>query len=209
MINVLIVDNHPIVRAGLEMYLATKPEFKVVGSLNNGLAIFDFLRTQKVDIIISEIDLPELNGITALKSIKREHNHVNVLMLSHQPEDIYAISTIKAGASGYLNKTTSVDAIAKALLHIYQGNTVLSPKIEKQLQQQGNYKSPSRWFKKLSTREVEVLKLLSEGKKNKAIANELNINEKTVSTYKSRLYKKLNVDNIVDLVHQAKHHQLA
>lgn len=209
MIHILIVDNHPIVRTGLELFLNSKPDFKVVGKLSSGIEIFEFVRRHKVDIIISEIDLPELNGITALRAIKKENNTVNVLMFSQQPEEIYAISTLKAGASGYLNKTVDTQTIETAIRKIHSGEVYLSEKMDKHYRYEDTRKSRSRLFKKLSTREVEVLKLLSIGRKNKEIALELDINEKTVSTYKARLFKKLNVTNIVDLIHQAKHHNLA
>ncbi|WP_299130190.1 response regulator transcription factor [uncultured Winogradskyella sp.] len=208
MIRILVVDNHPIVRKGLELYLNKNVKFKVVGSLSSGIEIFEFVRRHKVDVIISEIDLPELNGITALRAIKKENKSINVLMFSHQPEEIYAISTLKAGASGYLNKDASVEAIEAAIEKIYNGDISLSDKMDKHLHYEDTRKSRSRLFKKLSTREVEVLKLLSIGRKNKEIAEELDINEKTVSTYKARLFKKLNVTNIIDLIHQAKHHNL-
>ncbi|MUU78875.1 response regulator [Winogradskyella endarachnes] len=209
MIHILLVDSHPIVRKGLELFLNSKPDLKVIGSLESGIEIFEFVRRNNVDVIISEIDLPELNGITALRAIKKEYKSVNVLMFSHQPEEIYAISTLKAGASGYLNKTASVEEIEKAVRLIHAGETSLSDKMDKHLRYEDTRKSRSRMFKKLSTREVEVLKLLSIGRKNKEIAQELDINEKTVSTYKARLFKKLSVNNIVDLIHQAKHHNLA
>ena len=180
-----------------------------MGKLSSGIEIFEFVRRHKVDIIISEIDLPELNGITALRAIKKENNTVNVLMFSHQPEEIYAISTLKAGASGYLNKTVDTQTIETAIRKIHSGEVYLSEKMDKHYRYEDTRKSRSRLFKKLSTREVEVLKLLSIGRKNKEIALELDINEKTVSTYKARLFKKLNVTNIVDLIHQAKHHNLA
>lgn len=208
MIRILVVDNHPVVRTGLELFLNSKPDFEVIGSLGSGIEIFEFLRNHKVDVIISEIDLPELNGITALRAIKKENKSINVLMFSHQPEEIYAISTLKAGASGYLNKMASVADIEKAVRKIHGGEVSLSEKMEKHLHYEDTRKSRTRLFKKLSTREVEVLKLLSIGRKNKEIAEELDINEKTVSTYKARLFKKLNVTNIVDLIHQAKHHNL-
>ncbi|NRR90337.1 response regulator transcription factor [Winogradskyella undariae] len=208
MINILIVDSHPIVRTGLELFLNNKPDLKVIGSLTSGIEIFEFVRRNNVDIIISEIDLPELNGITALRAIKKENKAVKVLMFSHQPEEIYAISTIKAGASGYLNKGVDIEEIETAIRKINTGEISLSEKMDKHFRYEDTRKSRSRMFKKLSTREVEVLKLLSIGRKNKEIAEELDINEKTVSTYKSRLFKKLNVTNIVDLIHQAKHHNL-
>lgn len=208
MIRILIVDNHPIVRTGLELFLNSKPDLKVVGKLSSGIEIFDFVRRHEVDVIISEIDLPELNGITALRAIKKENKSINVLMFSHQPEEIYAISTLKTGASGYINKTADVEAIEAAVRKIHGGEISLSEKMDKHLRYEDTRRSTSRMFKKLSTREVEVLKLLSIGRKNKEIAEELDINEKTVSTYKARLFKKLNVNNIVDLIHQAKHHNL-
>ena len=208
MIHILIVDSHPVVRTGLELFLNSKPDLKVIGSLGSGIELFEFIKRHKVDVIISEIDLPELNGITALRALKKEHKEINVLMFSQQPEEIYAISTLKAGASGYLHKTASVEEIEAAVRKIHSGGVSLSEKMEKNLYYEDTRKSQTRMFKKLSTREVEVLKLLSIGRKNKEIAEELDINEKTVSTYKARLFKKLNVTNIVDLIHQAKHNNL-
>ncbi len=208
MIHILVVDSHPIVRTGLELFLNSRPDLKVIGSLGSGLEVFEFIKRHKVDVVISEIDLPELNGITALRALKKEHKNVHVLMFSQQPEEIYAISTLKAGASGYLLKTASVEAIERAVRKIYFGEVSLSEKMEKNLHYEDTKKSQTRLFKKLSTREVEVLKLLTIGRKNKEIAEELSINEKTVSTYKARLFNKLNVNNIVDLIHQAKHNNL-
>jgi DNA-binding NarL/FixJ family response regulator len=172
--------------------------------------LFSFLIALRnnVDLIISEIDLPELNGITALRAIKKENKNIKVIMFSHQPEEIYAISTIKAGASGYLNKSVELDLLKKAIDTVLDDKIYLSEKMDKHYRYEDTRKSRTRLFKRLSTREVEVLKLISIGKKNKEIAQELDINEKTVSTYKARLFKKLNVTNVVDLIHQAEHHNL-
>jgi len=208
MIKVLVVDSHPIVRTGLELLFQTNADIEVVGGISSGIEIFEFVRRHAVDVIISEIDLPELNGITALRAIKKEHNYIKVLMLSHQPEEIYAISTIKAGASGYIHKSASIDVIKKAIKIAYGGGIYLSHDMEKHMKFEDTKNVKSKMFKKLSTREVEVLRLLSIGKKNKEIAEELDINEKTVSTYKARLFRKLNVTNLVDLIHQAKHKEL-
>ncbi|MEO6348798.1 MAG: response regulator transcription factor [Aquaticitalea sp.] len=209
MIKVLVVDYHPIVRTGLKLLFETNPDMEVVGTLGSGIEIFEFIRRHPVDIILSEIDLPELNGITALRAIKKEHQKVKVIMFSSQPEEIYAISTIKAGASGYLHKSVSTDTIKEAVIKVHEGGIYLSEPMSKHLNFNDTKNKKSKLFKKLSTREVEVLKLLSTGKKNKEIAHELDINEKTVSTYKARLFKKLNVTNLVDLIHQAKHKELA
>lgn len=205
MIKVLVVDPHPIFRLGMESLFEPVNDIEVVGSLRSGIEIFEFIRRQPIDVIILEVDLPELNGITTLKAIKKEHRTTNMLMLSNQPEEIYAVSTIKAGASGYLHKTVEGKDVIAAVRKIFSGGTYLSPEMSKQLTFNDSKMSTSRIFKRLSTREVEVLKLLSIGKKNKEISKELDINEKTVSTYKARLFRKLNVTNLVDLVHQAKH----
>lgn len=208
MIKVLVVDNHPVVRAGLKLLFNSDPEIKVVGDVGSSIEIFEFVRRHPVDVIISEIDLPELNGITALRAIKKEHEEMKVIMLSNQPEEIYAVSTIKAGASGYLHKSVPTDTIREAVLKVSKGEVFLSDAMDKHLNFSDVKNKKNKLFKRLSTREVEVLRLLTSGKKNKEIAVELGINEKTVSTYKLRLLTKLNVTNLVDLIHQAKHHNL-
>lgn len=205
MIKVLVVDYHPIVRKGLKLFFESDPDIEVVGTVGTGIEIFEFIRRYPVDVIISEIDLPELNGITALRAIKKEHENVKVIMFSYHPEEIYAISTIKAGASGYLSKTVDTETIREAIIKVHNGDIYLSDNMAKHLHFNETRNSKSKLYKRLSTREVEVLKLLSTGKKNKEIALELDINEKTVSTYKARLFKKLNVTNLVDLIHQAQH----
>ncbi|MFT5847906.1 MAG: DNA-binding NarL/FixJ family response regulator [Psychroserpens sp.] len=208
MIKVLIVDNHPIVTTGFQLLFENHPEIQVVGTAGTGVEIFEFVRRNDVDVIVSEIELPELNGITALRAIKKEHSKINIIMFSYHPEEIYAISTIKAGASGYVLKSESTDVIIAAIKTAYNGQIHLSEKMSKHLNYNDTKQSKTRIYKRLSTREVEVLKLLSSGKKNKEIALELDINEKTVSTYKARLFKKLNVTNLIDLVNQGKHMDL-
>ncbi|MEO8773105.1 MAG: response regulator transcription factor, partial [Gelidibacter sp.] len=107
--------------------------------------------------------------------------------------------------SGYLSKTVDTKTIKEAILKVHNGGIYLSENMAKHLNYDDTRNNKSKIYKRLSTREVEVLKLLSSGRKNKEIAQELDINEKTVSTYKARLFKKLNVTNLVDLIHQAKH----
>ncbi len=209
MIKVLVVDNHPIVTTGFKLLFENNDDIRVVGTVSSGVDIFEFVRRNEVDVIISEIELPELNGITALRAIKKEHSHINIIMFSYHPEEIYAITTIKAGASGYVSKAEPIDVIIKAINRAAKGEIHLSDKMSKHLNYNDTKRSKSRIYKRLSTREVEVLKLLSSGKKNKEIAQELDINEKTVSTYKARLFKKLNVTNLIDLVNQGKQLDIA
>lgn len=204
MIKLLVADHHPIIRKGLELLFLTSPNIQVEGGVDDGESIFDFLKSNTVDIIISEIDLPKLNGITALRRLKKDHPNVKVLIFSTHPEEVYAMSAIKAGASGYVSKTANVVTLKEAILKIKQGGIYLSNDLTHRLAFGERVTRTGSLYKKLSTREVEVLKLLSIGKKNKDIASELDINEKTVSTYKARLMKKLHVSNLVDLLNQAK-----
>ncbi|RLD28561.1 MAG: DNA-binding response regulator [Bacteroidetes bacterium] len=208
MIKVLVADFHPIIRTGLRMLFESSKDIQVIGSVTTGKELFDFVGKNNVDVVLSEIDLPELNGITALRTLKKEYSDVKVIMFSSHPEEIYAISTIKAGASGYLSKTVSTQTIKDAILKVYNGGIYISNHLAQRLAFDERGNKPSRLYKKLSIREVEVLKLLCTGRKNKEISKELEINEKTVSTYKARLMKKLNVTNIVDLVNQARHLEL-
>ena len=204
MIKVLIADNHPIIVKGLQKVLETSHDIQIVQVVRSGRELFDIVGTKDFDVIISEIDLPELNGITALRTLKKEYSDLKVIIFSSHPEEIYAVSTIKAGAAGYLSKTVDPSVIAEAIKKVHQGGIYISNNLAQLLAFDERGNKPSKLYKKLSMREVEVLKLLSSGRKNKEVAKELDINEKTVSTYKARLMKKLNVTNIVDLINQAR-----
>ncbi|TYB77983.1 response regulator transcription factor [Bizionia gelidisalsuginis] len=204
MVKLLVVDQHPVLRKGLELIFAPSREIKLMGSVGDGEAIFDFIKKTKVDVILTEIDLPKLNALTALRRLSKEFPEIKVIIFSALPESVYALSSIKAGADGFIPKTLDVLSLKEAIIKVKNGGLYLSESIAKRLSQVSKSKNNNAFYKKLSTREVEVLKLLSIGKRNKDIAEELSINEKTVSTYRARLMKKLNVTNLIDLVTQAK-----
>lgn len=204
MIKLLVVDPHPIISKGLELIFNTTQEINFVGSVTDGEALFRFISESRVDLILMEIDLPKLNGITAVRRLKEEYPNIKVIIFSAQPEEVYAVSAIKAGADGYVQKTTDILTLKNAITSVYNDDKVyLSDTLNKRLSSNSKGIKNGTYYKKLSTREVEVLKLLASGRRNKEIAEELNINEKTVSTYRARLMKKLNVTNLVDLVHKA------
>ena len=204
MIKLLIADHHPIIRKGLELLFSASSNIQIVASLDDGEAIIDFVKKNPVDIILTEIDLPKLNGLTVLRILKNDFPEIKTIIFSGQPEEVYAINSIKAGASGYISKTVNIITINEAILKVNDGGTYLSDEISKQLKLGKRVNKTGSYYKKLSTRETEVLKLLCVGKKNKEVAKELNVNEKTISTYKARLMRKLKVTNLVDLVNQAK-----
>lgn len=204
MIKVLIADNHPIVRMGIRNVLSSVPDFDVIDDVATTSELFEKLDQVTPDVIILEMDIPEINGIGTLRKIKKEFPDIKVLIYSGQSEDVYALSTIRAGAFGYLSKTADVDYILSAVRKVSEGNMFITNELAQRLAFDEGTQKPRRFFRKLSSREVEVLKLLANGKRNKDVAEGLNLNEKTVSTYKARLMRKLNVDNLVDLLQQAK-----
>ena len=200
MIRVLVADHQPIVSYGIRMLFENSSDIKIVNTANSAKQLLEYLKKSNTDIVLMSIDLTDINGITVLRSIKKEFRDVAVIVFSTHPEDIYAISAIKAGASGYLSKSVTTATIKRAVLKVYKGGIHVSKELAQTLTFEKNSQGTMNLYKKLSTREVEVLKLISSGKRNNEIASQLDINEKTVSTYKLRLMKKLNVSNLVELI---------
>ncbi|MEZ4778511.1 MAG: response regulator transcription factor [Flavobacteriaceae bacterium] len=202
---IVIADHHPVTRKGIACMLKKSKDFSIVGKVNNGDELFKNLEEISPDILIMEIDMPQVNGINVLRNIKTEFPQTRVLIFSTHPEEIYALRSIKSGAAGYVPKSASTKVFLKALKRIAKGGIFLNEELTSTFTSRnvGESSAISR-YKKLSSREIEVLNLLSSGKRNKDIANALDINEKTVSTYKTRLLKKLKVDNLADLINQSR-----
>jgi len=208
MIKILIADAHLIVRMGLSMVVNSAEEFQLQDAVATTTQLFTAVEKQTPDIVILEMDIPEINGIATVRKLKEINSNIKVLIFSSQSETVYALSAIRAGACGYLSKTARIDQILTALTQLKEGKIYLTHALSEQLKKEKSGDKEKSAFRKLSSREIEVLKLLASGKKNKEVAGGLDINEKTVSTYKSRLMKKLNVTNIVDMLQHAKALQL-
>ncbi|MFD2587690.1 response regulator [Croceitalea marina] len=204
MIKVLIADSHPVVRLGVKQVLEAASGFDVVADVSSTSELFETLEKVSPDVVMLEMDIPDINGIATLRKMKQEFPEAKVLMFSGQSEDVYALSSIRAGAFGYLSKAADIEYIVSAIKKVAEGNMFITNELAQRLAFDEGSQKPRRFFRKLSTREIEVLKLLASGKRNKEVAEGLNLNEKTVSTYKARLMRKLNVDNLVDLLQQAK-----
>ena len=199
MIRVLVADHQPIVNYGIRMLFDSSNDIKIVSTVDTAKQLINYLKKGSVDVVLMSMDLPDMNGITILRKIKKNYNNVRVIIFSAQPENIYASSGIRAGASGFLSKTASTNTIKNAILKVYKGGMYVTNAMAQKLTFDKNI-DDADLYHKLSTREIEVLKLICNGKKNNQIAEELNINPKTVSTYKSRLMKKLNVTNLISLI---------
>lgn len=204
MIKICLADNHPIVHYGIKSYFKDNSEISIVGHAEDYNTLEDILSKKSVDIIVLDLDLEGLSSINLVKAMVKDHPSTKIVIFTNLSEQMYAPNALKAGVSAYIHKTSKLDTLASALTKVYGGAVVFSETVKKNLALIGKRNKSERLYRKLSTREIEVLRYLSDGKKNKEIAKILDLNEKTVSTYKLRLLTKLNVTNLVDLVNKAK-----
>ena len=162
---IVIADHHPVTRKGITCMLIKDENFQIVGKANNGTELYKTLEKVKPDILIMEIDMPQINGINALRSIKEKFPELRVLIFSTHPEEIYALRAIKSGAAGYVPKSASSKILLKALNQIRKGGIFLNEELTSTFTTRnvGETSAISR-YKKLSSREIEVLNLLSKNK---------------------------------------------
>lgn len=203
MIEVLIADPHPIIHKGIKSVFKNSTEVSIAGKVFTTEELHAYLEVSPIDVLIVELDIPSSDGISAIQKVKKDHPNIRIVVFSNQPEDVFAISSLKAGASGYLPKTAPPQSLKDAVLKVYSGGVFITNDLAQTIAFDESTGSPRRMFNRLSMREVEVLKLLYAGKRNKDIAFELNINNKTVSTYRTRIMKKLNVKTVVELIRKA------
>jgi two-component system response regulator FimZ (fimbrial Z protein) len=204
MINVCVADNFPVVHFGIKSYFKDNSEISIVSNVGNFFMVPDALRNKEIDVLIIDLELEGLKSIYEVKSIIKNFPKTKVIIFSSLSEQIYAPNAIKAGASGYVHKTSKLEYLGSVIVKVSQGQIILNEEIKKSLALIAKQNKSDRLYRKLSNREIEVLRFLSDGKKNNEIAKILGLNEKTISTYKLRLLTKLNVTNLVDLVNKAK-----
>jgi DNA-binding NarL/FixJ family response regulator len=206
---VAICDDHKIVREGLRQIISVFDGFEVIADVESGEALFKLLRTEEPSLIILDVSLPGRSGLEVLKQIKSLRPEMKVLVLSMYPEDQFAIRMLKAGASGYLHKDSEPGILRDALTTIAGGGEYLSPKITRLMFDEMNQKGGDLPHKQLSDREYEVLLYIGEGKSISEIANQLSLSVKTISTYRTRILEKMNIDNNSDLIKYIMLHDLA
>lgn len=204
MINVCIADNFPVVHFGIKSYFKDHNEISIVSNVGNFFMIPDALRNKEIDVLIMDLELDGLTSIYEVKSILKNFPKTKIIIFSSLSEHIYAPNAIKAGCSGYVHKTSKLENLGITVIKVNNGQIMLNDEIKKSLALIAKQNKSERLYRKLSNREIEVLRFLSDGRKNNEIAKILNLNEKTISTYKLRLLNKLNVTNLVDLVNKAK-----
>ena len=204
MIKVCVADNFPVVHFGVKSYFKDHSDIAIVANIGSFSMLNEILQTKEIDVLLLDLELEGLTSIFEVKSILKEFPKTKVIIYSNLSEQIYAPNAIKAGVSGFVHKTDKLGTLAEAIIKVQQGKIIMNETVKKNLALIAKQSKSERLYRKLSNREVEVLRYLSDGKKNHEIADILKLNEKTISTYKLRLLTKLNVTNLVDLVNKAK-----
>ena len=204
MIKVCIADNYPVVHFGVKSYFKDNADISIVANVGNFAMVQDILQTKDIDVLVVDLDLEGLSSIFEVKAILKNFPKTKIIIYSGLSEQIYAPNAIKAGVSGFVHKSEKLETLGISIIKVQQGKIIMNETVKKNLAMIAKQSKSERLYRKLSNREVEVLRYLSGGKKNHEIAEILNLNEKTISTYKLRLLTKLNVTNLVDLVDKAK-----
>jgi len=205
---ILIADDHPVVRHGLKQILASDPKLTVVGEAKNGNEMLELARKLEWDVAIMDFSMPGKSGLDLLKEIKREHPQRPVLVLSMYPEDVHATRVLKAGGAGYLNKASASEELTLALRKVVSGGKYVSPSLAEKIALDLAPDGQKPLHEELSDREYRVMWLLASGKQIKQVAREMFLSASTVSTYRSRILKKLKLSGNADLVRYAIKHQL-
>jgi DNA-binding NarL/FixJ family response regulator len=201
--SVVIVEDHQLFRDGLKSMLAKRDDILITGEAEDGITALKLIRKLKPNLILLDLSMPKLGGISVLKDVKRELPDTRVLLLTIHESDQYVLEAFKAGADGYCVKDSSREELMIAIDSVLQGKTYISPGISDQvldgfLSNQKNLKEKTRWDT-ITQREREVLKLLAEGYPNKEIGDLLNISVKTVEKHRANLIGKLDLHTVAEL----------
>jgi len=194
---ILIVDDHLIIREGLRLMFDTVPDFELVAEAVNGAEALTQVEAHHPDVVLMDLQMPVMDGITAVETLRRTHPDLAVVILTTYKENDLLLRGLKAGARGYLLKDTDRQTLINTVHAAARGETLLKPEIMQQvLAHQDTPPAPkAEIVNPLSARELEVLTMVADGARNKEIAHQLNITERTVKAHLSHIFNKLDVDS--------------
>ena len=201
--SIVIAEDHRILREGLESLLSSKPDFEVIGKAEDGLEAISLVRESRPDLVLLDLSMPRLDGLSAIREIKNLSPETKILALTVHTDEEYVLEAFEAGADGYCLKDAGRTELIMAMQTVFSGKPYFSPGIadkvlEGYLEGRQRLKDRPSW-ETVSRREREVLKLVGEGYKNKDIAELLNISVKTVEKHRSNIMKKLDLPNTAAL----------
>lgn len=208
MINVLVVDDHELVRAGISRLLMDVPGIKVVGELSSGEDAIKFVKEKHPHIVLMDIKMPGIGGLEATRKMLRSDEEVKVIALTVCEDEPFPSKLLQAGAKGYLTKGAAIEEIVQAIKAVHSGKRYLGPEIAQQLAFKTLEENEKNLFDSLSDREMQVLLMITTGQKVQEISEKLCLSPKTVNTYRYRLFEKLKVSSDVELTHLAIRHRI-
>lgn len=196
-VRILVADDHPVVRDGLVAMLSTQTDFRVVGQASTGREVVANIKIARPDVVLLDLEMPDLDGVEALRQVTAEHPEVKVLVFTAFDDDERIVSAVQAGAQGYLLKGSPRDKVFDAIRVISQGGSLLQPVVASKLMR---HVSSQGVRSRLTARELEALDLLANGMTNKEIAAELVITVRTVKFHVSSILRKLEAGNRTEAV---------
>lgn len=201
--NVLVVDDHAIIRKGLKQILDDTEDLRVTGEADCGMQAINMAQQNSYDMVLLDISLPDKHGVEVLKQLKQNHPQLSVLILSMHAEDQYAVRAMKAGASGYLNKQSVPAQLVDAIRQVGKGKKYISNELAQQLAEGLSEGFHELLHQTLSDREYQTLCLLASGKKLSEMAEIMSLSTKTVSVYRARLLDKMKLKTNAEAIQYA------
>jgi DNA-binding NarL/FixJ family response regulator len=201
--NILIVDDHALMRNGLEAMLASEPDYEVVGVAADGMTAIRSVAELQPDVVLMDLTMPRTSGMDAIVQIKRQYPDVKIVALTFHKEEKYIHATLEAGADAYVLKDDSRTELFNALANVVSGNNYLSPSIVDKVVagylSGGDASTSKPSWEALTRREREVIKLIAEGKRTKEIAEYLSLSPKTIEKHRTNLMRKLDLHNVSEV----------
>ena len=206
MINILLVDDHELVRTGVNKILNEVKGFKVIAECETGEEAIKFCRQTEPDVILMDMDMPGMGGLEATKKILRLTPDVKVIILTAHTEDPFPTKVMQIGAAGFLTKGSGPNEMINAIRAVNSGQRYLPAEIAQQMALSQFTPDSENPFKELSERELQIMMMITKGEKVTDISEQLNLSPKTVNSYRYRLFSKLNISGDVELTHLAIRH---
>lgn len=203
MINILVADDHALIRKGMKQILNDTEDIRVTGEAENGMQAIKMTRENIYDLVLLDISMPDKNGIDVLKQLKLNNPQLPVLMLSMHEENQYALRSLKAGAAGYLSKQSAPTQLVTAIRQVASGKKYISNELAEELANGLSQGYQELLHQTLSNREYQTLCLMASGKSLSEIAEALSLSTKTVSVYRARLLEKMKLKNNAEAVRYA------
>ena len=209
-VNIMIADDHAIVRTGLRSIINAEPGLKLVGEATGGLETIELVRKSHPDILLLDISMPDMDGITVVKKIKTDFPNLKVLFLTIHEDEALLREAIKFGASGYILKKAAETELISAIQTVMRGDLFIDTSLLRQFvdEDSDSFDEMRTTYEPLTPREMDVLKLIARGYTNRQAGKELNISVRTVEGHRANIYKKLGVNSRVELVRFARKNRI-